>query len=731
MSQRCDCKFHMILVGLSARHLSGDDLPNDSSASRVSSQATFASAEDAPLCGLAEYAIENDEESIRWFVKSVSEEGHNHELDAADSLLAQYRTLPVAIKTQLAMYASTRAPQELHQLACDFGKNNDIPVTWDRKDIANYVMRFERTPLALQAQEMVDQCHALKASSEFFQFKVDFDNDSRRLVAISMIFDEGVRHWSRSADILLLDSTHGTNNAGMRLILYITLGSSLESIVLGMCLVDSEDQFNLKFAIESFVKLMPGRKPGVIFTDGDDVMRTACQRALPETQVLLDTWHLWQNVLRHMRSASGDAWHRFSNAFWSFLLQTDLFSTDPTVAAQEWDDLNKLLPESARGNLHVSDLKLEYHKLEPFDWSLLSDENGGDMLRSHQDALYEKVRELRQAITGTGARQELAYSSKARGEPYMDTLWRTRFLWARRYVHHWLTAGVHGTGRCESIHRVFKENVSRSTSLKTVLDFTMAKVENDQRAIRDKQAMGKEYSAESIFSTEKSYMLRCAHKRLWPCAFVMFFEQWREAKKFAYDSVSEIGAEESFLFVYQKDVMVQRMQESEYLVTCTDALDLFDDMSGRKAINAPVRKRAEFIVLCNKNRPYACSCQYYSRMGIPCAHMLAQFIADDDKRLESGGYNDPTPMFAASDGTDGAVARRWHSGWINQNEIIAMRQDRNRLGITSASDKNTNADSMSYFQQIPPEQRYGALVKEFQRVVGDGLVCKTIGETPM
>ena len=166
---------------------------------------------------------------------------------------------------------------------------------------------------------------------------------------------------------------------------------------------------------------------------------------------------------------------------------------------------------------------------------------------------------------------------------------------------------MHGTGRCESIHRVFKENVSRSTSLKTVLDFTMAKVENDQRAIRDKQAMGKEYSAESIFSTEKSYMLRCAHKRLWPCAFVMFFEQWREAKKFAYDSVSEIGAEESFLFVYQKDVMAQRMQESEYLVTCTDALDLFDDMSGRKAINAPVRKRAEFIVLCNKNRPYACS----------------------------------------------------------------------------------------------------------------------------
>jgi len=53
MSQRCDCKFQIILVGLSARHLSGDDLPSDSSASRVSSQATFASAEDAPLCGLA------------------------------------------------------------------------------------------------------------------------------------------------------------------------------------------------------------------------------------------------------------------------------------------------------------------------------------------------------------------------------------------------------------------------------------------------------------------------------------------------------------------------------------------------------------------------------------------------------------------------------------------------------------------------------------------------------
>jgi len=207
----------MILVGLSARHLSGDHLPSASSASRVSSQATFASAEDAPLCGLAECAIENDEESIRWFVKSVSEEGHNHELDAADSMLAQYRTLPVAIKTQLAMYASTRAPQELYQLTCDFAKNNEIPVTWVRKDVANYVMRFERTPWALQTQELVDQGHALQASSELFRFKVDFDNDSRRLVAISMIFEEGVLHWSRIADILLLDSTQGTNNAGPRL----------------------------------------------------------------------------------------------------------------------------------------------------------------------------------------------------------------------------------------------------------------------------------------------------------------------------------------------------------------------------------------------------------------------------------------------------------------------------------------------------------------------------------
>jgi len=143
-----------------------------------------------------------------------------------------------------------------------------------------------------------------------------------------------------------------------------------------------------------------------------------------------------------------------------------------SVAAQEWDDLNKLLPESARGNQHVSDLKVEHHKIQPFDWSLLDDESGGDMLRGHEDTLHAEARELRQAITGTGARQELVYSSKARGEQHTDTLWRTRFLWARRYVHHWLTAGVHGTGRCESIHRVFKENVSRSTSLKNVLDFS-------------------------------------------------------------------------------------------------------------------------------------------------------------------------------------------------------------------------------------------------------------------
>lgn len=72
----------------------------------------------------------------------------------------------------------------------------------------------------------------------------------RQLVA--MIF-EGVLLWSRSANILLLDSTHGTNNAGMRFILYITLSNSLESVVLGMCLVDSEDQSILKFAIDPFI----------------------------------------------------------------------------------------------------------------------------------------------------------------------------------------------------------------------------------------------------------------------------------------------------------------------------------------------------------------------------------------------------------------------------------------------------------------------------------------------
>ena len=93
------------------------------------------------------------------------------------------------IKKQLAMYASTRAPQELYQLTCDFAKTNEIPVAWDRKDVANYVMRFERTPLALQAQELVDQCHALQASSELFRFKVDFDND--RTLTTCKLFNSG------------------------------------------------------------------------------------------------------------------------------------------------------------------------------------------------------------------------------------------------------------------------------------------------------------------------------------------------------------------------------------------------------------------------------------------------------------------------------------------------------------------------------------------------------------
>lgn len=126
-------------------------------------------------------------------------------------------------------------------------------------------------------------------------------------------------------NVIMFDTTWGTNRYGMKLGFFTTVGVNGETVILAGVLIMHETKASFEWAFERFKKCFK-IPPAIIITDGDICIIGACESTLPDTIRLTCVWHLSLNFTTHIRPVlcfNWDTWCAVLNAWWRLAKQTD------------------------------------------------------------------------------------------------------------------------------------------------------------------------------------------------------------------------------------------------------------------------------------------------------------------------------------------------------------------------------------------------------------------------
>ncbi|XP_062005564.1 protein FAR1-RELATED SEQUENCE 5-like [Rosa rugosa] len=101
-------------------------------------------------------------------------------------------------------------------------------------------------------------------------------------------------------DVLILDSTYKTNIYGKPLAVFVGVNNHRATVLFGCALLVDETEDTYNWVLTAFLDSMNGKRPISVITDGDEAMRNAVNRLVPEARHRLCAWHIAKNVVKNV-----------------------------------------------------------------------------------------------------------------------------------------------------------------------------------------------------------------------------------------------------------------------------------------------------------------------------------------------------------------------------------------------------------------------------------------------
>ncbi|KAJ3703007.1 hypothetical protein LUZ61_006712 [Rhynchospora tenuis] len=132
------------------------------------------------------------------------------------------------------------------------------------------------------------------------------------------IFDEGeisnvvwmdammIEYYARFGDVVVFDTTFGTNNEKWALGTFVGFNHLKEIVVFGAGLMCNHKKESFQWVFIKFLEAHGGKKPITIFTDQEAAIGSALEIIMPDMRHGLCTWHINQNRLRHLKMKKDD-----------------------------------------------------------------------------------------------------------------------------------------------------------------------------------------------------------------------------------------------------------------------------------------------------------------------------------------------------------------------------------------------------------------------------------------
>lgn len=179
----------------------------------------------------------------------------------------------------------------------DMVRRGDIHVTWNWKHL-HYKLSGINGPGTEDASGLSEWLLTRKLKDGLFS---EYTTDHMGCLDRVFFEVEGAQaHWKASGDarLIVFDTTHGSNEYGMKLGCLTSVDKHEKTILLGVLLLAKEDARSFAWAFKIFHNAT-GADLDLMFTDGDVATAAAIREKLPSTVHLLCIWHLAKTVKKH------------------------------------------------------------------------------------------------------------------------------------------------------------------------------------------------------------------------------------------------------------------------------------------------------------------------------------------------------------------------------------------------------------------------------------------------
>ena len=168
------------------------------------------------------------------------------------------------------------------------------------RDMYNFFARYKKKRiLGRDAEFVLNHMRAqVERDAEFF-FKYTMD-DEGHLRHLFWADSQSQIDYEALGDVVVFDSTYWVNRYNLPFVPFIGLNHHRSTVVFGVGIVSDETVETYEWLLQTFLEAMSNKHPRSVITDGDAAMRKAIKKVLTTTDHRLCSWHIEQNMIRHL-----------------------------------------------------------------------------------------------------------------------------------------------------------------------------------------------------------------------------------------------------------------------------------------------------------------------------------------------------------------------------------------------------------------------------------------------
>ncbi|XP_040384495.1 protein FAR1-RELATED SEQUENCE 5-like [Oryza brachyantha] len=280
-------------------------------------------------CGCeAQFVIKLDKVRGDWYVLKFVHK-HSHPLCKPDetAFLRSHRGLSDEQKAQVTELKEAGLRQ--HQVMDVMEKRHGgyEAAGFVSRDLYNHFVKLRKKQILWgDANHVIKYMQARQKDDMEFFFEYEM-NDVSSLTRLFWSDPQSRIDYEAFGDVVVFDSTYRVNKYNLPFIPFVGVNHHGSTVIFACAIVADEKTSTYEWILRQFLNCMGQKHPKSLITDGDNAMRRAITSVMPNSDHRLCTWHIEQNMGRHL--------HQDMIADFRVLVHAPI---DPDEWRRKWDE---------------------------------------------------------------------------------------------------------------------------------------------------------------------------------------------------------------------------------------------------------------------------------------------------------------------------------------------------------------------------------------------------------